>query len=222
MNLLFSIDTSPNPKGICALCPGDNSLLIYPASAEKGDVVVFDALSLKILHIIQAHGTPVSKLTINSTGTMFASASEKGTVIRVFSLLDISKSWQYRRGSLPAVVFSIRFSWDSTLLCASSETGSIHIFKIETNPVPEVSSSSSSVVTGYIPTFLSDMWEKMPSRSHLLAKLSKPIDHVCGFSPNSEYLYVVTADAILYEFKLTNPNQNGEVSLSKETKLIDV
>lgn len=81
-------------------------------------------------NIIQAHKAPVANLSLNSTGTLLATASDKGTVIRVFSLPNGDKLHEFRRGSYPAKIYSISFNAVSTLLCVSSDTETVHIFKL--------------------------------------------------------------------------------------------
>jgi autophagy-related protein 18 len=71
-------------------------------------VLIFDLLSLSVSNIIQAHKAPISCLALNSTGTLLATSSEKGTVIRVFSVPGAQKLYQFRRGSYPARIYNIR------------------------------------------------------------------------------------------------------------------
>lgn len=128
---------------ICALSPSsDNSYLAYPSpllsnnaystpsSSSPGDVLLFDALSLSVTNIVQAHKTPLACVSLNSTGSMLATASDKGTVIRVFSVPNGDKIAQFRRGTYPAKIYHISFNTMSTLLAASSDTETIHIFKL--------------------------------------------------------------------------------------------
>ncbi|KAL8293453.1 hypothetical protein RQP46_000154 [Phenoliferia psychrophenolica] len=152
MKLLHELDTSPNPQAICALSPSsENSYLAYPSplpspstpfastppaappsasTQSTGDVLLFDAVSLSVTNIIQAHKTPVAILSLNPTGTLLATASDKGTVIRVFSVPNGDKVHEFRRGSYPAKIYSISFNAVSSLLCVSSDTETVHIFKL--------------------------------------------------------------------------------------------
>ncbi|CAG8584666.1 8601_t:CDS:2 [Diversispora eburnea] len=149
MKLLHSIETSPNQTAICALSPSnENCYIAYPSqtpspsspfsnqssqnTSPSGDVLIFDALSLQIVNIVQAHKSPVAYVAINSEGTLLATASDKGTVIRVFSIPNAQKLYQFRRGSYPARIHSISFNPVSTLLCVSSDTETVHIFKLNT------------------------------------------------------------------------------------------
>jgi autophagy-related protein 18 len=82
-------------------------------------------------------------MVLNNEGNLLATASDKGTIIRVFSLPDAHKLYQFRRGSMPARIFSMSFNTTSTLLCVSSATDTIHIFKLgpQSTPVAEPFSS---------------------------------------------------------------------------------
>ncbi|KAG5635950.1 hypothetical protein H0H81_009575 [Sphagnurus paluster] len=163
MRLQHVIETSANPEAICALSPSaDSSYLAYPspvpshnsqlagqststgsASAtqqQTGDVLLFSTRSLSTLNVIQAHKTPISFLSINSTGTLLATASEKGTVIRVWSVPGVEKLYQFRRGTREARIYSISFNLVSSLLAVSSAHDTVHIFKLG----PQKSSSKAS------------------------------------------------------------------------------
>jgi autophagy-related protein 18 len=79
---------------------------------------------------IEAHKSPLSVIAINVDGTLLATSSDKGTVIRVFSVPGGAKLYQFRRGTYPARIYSLSFNPLSTLLCVSSDTETIHFFRI--------------------------------------------------------------------------------------------
>ncbi|KAG0243669.1 WD40-repeat-containing domain protein [Mortierella sp. GBAus27b] len=148
MKLLHTIETSPNPHAICALSPSpDNCYLAYPSPTPSnaspfsnaggddshgpsGDVLIFNAINLQVVNIVQAHKTSVSNIAINSEGTLLATASDKGTVIRIWSIPEARRLYQFRRGAQSARIHSISFNMASTLVCVSSETDTVHIFKL--------------------------------------------------------------------------------------------
>lgn len=80
--------------------------------------------------MIQAHKSPIAAMAINSQGTMLATASDKGTVIRVFSVPDAKKLGEYRRGSKSARVFSMNFNAVGSLLAVSSDTETVHVYNL--------------------------------------------------------------------------------------------
>ena len=70
----------------------------------------------------------------NHDGSLLASASQKGTVIRVFRLPDVSKAYTFRRGTTTSTIHSLAFSPPSvkpSLLCAASAHGTVHLFHLE-------------------------------------------------------------------------------------------
>nr|XP_019043558.1 autophagy-like protein 18 Atg18 [Kwoniella bestiolae CBS 10118]OCF22488.1 autophagy-like protein 18 Atg18 [Kwoniella bestiolae CBS 10118] len=163
MKLLHTIETGPNPNAVCALSSSsEHSYLAYPSPAPSassaplssnavpaappapttGDVLLFDTISLSALNVIQAHKTPIAALALNSTGTMLATASDKGTVVRVFSVPDAKKLWQFRRGTQSAKIYSMNFNLASSLLAVSSDSSTIHIYKLANNQKGSSSSSS--------------------------------------------------------------------------------
>lgn len=93
-------------------------------------MLIFDALAMQPINVIEAHKSPLSCIALNQDGTMMATASDKGTIVRIFSVPNGAKLYQFRRGSYPSKIYSITFNVTSTLLCVSSATDTVHIFKI--------------------------------------------------------------------------------------------
>ncbi|KAJ3569738.1 hypothetical protein NPX13_g5982 [Xylaria arbuscula] len=157
MSLLQRVDTSPNPGAICALSPSsENCYFAYPLpkprdeSADKrprhappasvsyapvtsGEVLVYDTLTLKTVNVVEAHRSPLSCIALNNAGTLLATASETGTIIRVFSVPQGQKLYQFRRGTYPSTIYSMSFNVASSLLCVSSVSDTVHIFRLQVN-----------------------------------------------------------------------------------------
>ena len=142
-------DPLRSAAAICALSPSnDNSYLAYPApvptassplsnqppgpsqSSSIGSILIFDTITLTAVNMIQAHKSPIAAMAISSQGTMLATASDKGTVIRVFSVPDAKKLGEYRRGSKSARVFSMNFNAVGSLLAVSSDTETVHVYHL--------------------------------------------------------------------------------------------
>ena len=83
---------------------------------------------------MEAHRSPLSCITVNDAGTLLATASDKGTIIRVFSIPSARKLYQFRRGSIPSRIHSMSFNTTSSLLCVSSATETVHVFKLGLSP----------------------------------------------------------------------------------------
>lgn len=80
--------------------------------------------------MVEAHRSPLSCITVNDAGTLLATASDKGTIIRIFSIPSARKLYQFRRGSMPSRIYSMSFNTTSSLLCVSSATDTVHVFKL--------------------------------------------------------------------------------------------
>ncbi|KAH8597895.1 autophagy-related protein 18 [Bisporella sp. PMI_857] len=159
MTLLYTIATSPNPNAICALAANaspdsspEKCFLAYPmpkpredagdkrpahapplstyVAPTSGEVLLFDTLTCSAQNVIEAHRSPLSCIALNNDGTLLATASETGTIIRVFAIPSGSKLYQFRRGSYPTTIYSMSFNLNSTLLCVSSTTDTVHIFRL--------------------------------------------------------------------------------------------
>lgn len=107
-------------------------LFLLIGSQNSGEVVIFDVMNYTNKIVIAAHDNPLAAMAFNSKGTLIATASEKGTVIRVFSVLNGQLQFEFRRGYARCVsIYSLCFSEDSLFLAASSNTQTVHIFKLE-------------------------------------------------------------------------------------------
>lgn len=229
MKVLHTIrDTPPNPQGLCALSiNNDNCFLAYPGSNQIGEVQIFDTINLRAVTMIPAHDNPLAAITFNAQGTKIATASEKGTVIRVFSVPDGSKLFEFRRGMKRCVhIYSLAFSSDSIYLCASSNTETVHIFKLETQkdtkPQEDQSGWMSYVntatkqLTTYLPSPVTDMFNQ--GRAFAVCKLpNQGLKNVCAIASIQKIprLLVASQDGYLYIYNL-DPNDGGECTLLRQ------
>ncbi|KAG4072454.1 hypothetical protein HA402_004386 [Bradysia odoriphaga] len=135
MKMLHSIrHIAPSDAGLCTLSL--NSHLAYPISTTVGELQIYDAGDLSVKNKIKAHESPLSALNFSPNGLLLATASEKGTVIRVFCVVNGQKVHEFRRGVKRYVnIASLTFSNCATFICASSNTETVHIFKIDLKAV---------------------------------------------------------------------------------------
>ncbi|KAJ1675002.1 Phosphatidylinositol 3,5-bisphosphate-binding protein [Spiromyces aspiralis] len=90
-----------------------------------------EIVRLSNINIIPAHSTAITALAVSPSGSRVASASEKGTLIRVFNTVNGQLLHEFRRGVDRAEIYSIAFSPDSTRLCVASDKGTVHVFNLE-------------------------------------------------------------------------------------------
>jgi autophagy-related protein 18 len=133
MRLMHMIrDTPTNREGLIDLCSSDHSCyLAYPGSATHGHVNIFDADPLVATCTIAAHDAPLAALRFNADGNKLATASVKGTVIRIFAIPSGERLYEFTRGMKRCVQINcLAFSADSKFLCSSSNTETVHIFSL--------------------------------------------------------------------------------------------
>lgn len=228
MKVLHTIrDTPPNPNGLCALSiSNDNCYLAYPGSSTIGEVQIFDTINMHAKTMIHAHDSPLAALAFSPNGCRIATASEKGTVIRVFSVTDSSKIYEFRRGVKRCVeISSLAFSMCGLYLCCSSNTETVHIFKLEDpkdSPGRSRSVDDSSwmgYLTNYLPTQVTDVFNQ--GRAFATAHLPfYGVRNVISITTimNQLRLLVATEDGYLYVYNIDG-NEGGDLTLYKQHKL---
>lgn len=243
MNLVHVISSTPlNATGVCALAschiPGSvadeeddegcHNLFAYPKSKDVGEVFIYDIVNLQVLSMIPAHTSALSALAFNNTGTRLATASVKGTVIKIFETPQGTPLFELRRGySTYAKISSLCFDQTSHFLAVSSEKATIHVFKLDeansqktaiegaTEAQGEQAQEGwagylASQVAAYlpIPRMVTDVWSQ--SRSFAQARLAEGIENVSAItgSVKEPKLTVATCNGTLYQFSI--PKEGGE------------
>lgn len=135
---LSSFETADNPLGLCCL---GQKLIAFPGRSS-GQVQLVEVESGNV-SIIPAHSTPLKALTLSPDGESLATASETGTIVRTFSTSNCSKKGEFRRGVDKAIVYSLAFSPDSSLLATTSDKSTLHVFDVSRPTTP------SSAKIGY-------------------------------------------------------------------------
>jgi len=70
--------------------------------------------------MIPAHSGQIAAIQFSPSGSMVATASDKGTVIRVFSVTDGARLYELRRGlKRTATIYSLSFSPCGNFLASS-------------------------------------------------------------------------------------------------------
>lgn len=105
LKLLHQIETIANPKGLCALSPASNSTVLACPGLHRGQVRV-ELYDQKKTRFIAAHESTLACFALTLDGTKLATASSKGTLVRLFSTVDGTKLQEVRQlnGGLPKAV----------------------------------------------------------------------------------------------------------------------
>lgn len=122
LKLVHQIETVPNPKGLCAVSQQQGSLVLVCPGGQKGQVRV-EHYGAKRTKFIMAHDSRIACFALSQDGRFIATASSKGTLVRIFSTVDGSLLQEvcFEFGSLSrdntiSCLFSL-FSFSSCLLC---------------------------------------------------------------------------------------------------------
>jgi len=130
LKLVDHIETMTNSRGLCALCPAPQSTVLVCPGLQKGHIRI-ELYDLKKTTLIPAHEAPLGCFALNMNGTRLATASERGTLVRIWDAVSGDKLQELRRGADVAEIYSICFSKDCKWLTLSSDKNTVHIFALD-------------------------------------------------------------------------------------------
>ena len=146
------IETLANPQGLCALSTASGAAVLACPGLNKGGVRVewFDAQpgsgASRIVkdpgrrtRFLTAHDSPVAAMALTIRGERLATASEKGTLVRVFDTQSGTQQCELRRGLDTACIWSIAWSPDGLWCAATSDKGTAHVWDVP-SATPEAES----------------------------------------------------------------------------------
>ncbi|MCO5555410.1 hypothetical protein L7F22_008956 [Adiantum nelumboides] len=219
--LLFQVQTISNIKGVCALSMDDGPLVLAFPGSKKGEV--------RVEHIgtngkvpsrngfdVSAHDSGLASVALNSTGSLLATASYRGTLVRIFNAKDGTLLQELRRGSDRAEIYSLAFSFSSDWLVVSSDKGTVHIFGLRTlgskgsdihgvTSVIRNSGSTLSFLKGVLPKYFRSEW------SYAQFKLPEEMKSVVAFGQESQRVCVLGTNGSLYKFSFDS--EHGDMKL---------
>ncbi|ERE60795.1 WD repeat domain phosphoinositide-interacting protein 2 [Cricetulus griseus] len=229
MNLASQSGEASAGQRLFATFNQDNTSLAVGRSATIGEVQVFDTINLRAANMIPADDSPLAALALDASGTKLATASEKGTVIRVFSILEGQKLFEFWRGVKRCVsICSLAFSMDGMFLSASSNTETEHIFKLEAmrEKPPEEPTTSTGYFgkvpmasTSYLPSQLTEMFNQ--GRAFAIVRLLFCCHkNICSLTIIQKIprLLVGASDGYLYMCNV-DPQEGGKCALMCQHRL---
>ncbi|KAB2596422.1 autophagy-related protein 18c-like [Pyrus ussuriensis x Pyrus communis] len=143
LKLLHQIETVANPRGLCSLSHHPNTSVLACPGLQRGQVRI-EHFGLNLTKLINAHDSHIACLTLTMDGLLLATASIKGTLIRIFNTMDGTRLQEVRRGVDRAEIYSIALSPNVQWLAASSDKGTVHIFSLRVRVFGEVLSAHNS------------------------------------------------------------------------------
>ncbi|KAJ8314728.1 hypothetical protein KUTeg_006878 [Tegillarca granosa] len=193
---LYTFDTRDNPRGLCEVSTFEQ-ILVFPGH-KCGSVQV---VSLETAMpgqssspvSISAHQNALACLALNHNGTLLATASAKGTLIRVFDVNSKKMLTELRRGADSAMLYCISFSHDSAFLCASSDKGTVHIFAVKNT---SLNKRSTFKTMGFLGPYVESQWG--------LANFTVAAECacICAFGPGNSVI-AVCVDGTFHKYVFT-------------------
>ncbi|CAM0957548.1 unnamed protein product [Alopecurus aequalis] len=146
LKLIHQIETTLNPNGLCCLSyHTDTSVMACPGISQG--LVRVEHFGLKVTKLITAHHSNISCMAMTVDGLFLATASVKGTLIRIFNTVDGTCLQEVRRGVDKAEIYSIALSPNVQWLAVSSDKGTMHIFSLRVGAGGEDASSGKSAIS---------------------------------------------------------------------------
>eukprot|EP00010_Vexillifera_abyssalis_P001690 CAMPEP_0201553218 /NCGR_PEP_ID=MMETSP0173_2-20130828/19514_1 /ASSEMBLY_ACC=CAM_ASM_000268 /TAXON_ID=218659 /ORGANISM="Vexillifera sp., Strain DIVA3 564/2" /LENGTH=301 /DNA_ID=CAMNT_0047963853 /DNA_START=217 /DNA_END=1122 /DNA_ORIENTATION=- len=212
VSLLRALSTCPNPKGLVSLCseapilacPGESAGVMY-YNVGKPDQKLWPASNTGSKEMgAQVCNNGLACLAMNLDGSLIATASEKGTLIRVWSTETGGQLHEFRRGSDRAEIFSIAFNKDSTLLVVSSDKATVHLFSL-TDKIKNGESSFKG-----IGSFFASKWSAASFRV-------PEVRTICTFGKEDQTVIVVCADGCYFKYRFSvSPQKEAKVHTNPE------
>ncbi|GMI66578.1 autophagy 18a, PEROXISOME UNUSUAL POSITIONING 2 [Hibiscus trionum] len=217
LKLLHQIETIANPKGLCAVSQGAGSLVLICPGLQKGQVRV-EHYASKRTKFIMAHDSRIACFALSQDGQMLATASSKGTLVRIFNTVDGSLLQEVRRGADRAEIYSLAFSSNAQWLAVSSDKGTVHVFSLKINggspgidrsqtasePVAPPH-SSLSFIKGVLPKYFSSEWSVAQFR------LVEGSQYIVAFGHQKNTVVILGIDGSFYRCQF-DPVNGGEMT----------
>lgn len=220
LKLLHQIETIANPKGLCAVSQVAGSLVLVCPGLQKGQVRL-EHYASKRTKFIMAHDSRIACFALTQDGQLLATASTKGTLVRIFNTFDGALLQEVRRGADRAEIYSLAFSPTAQWLAVSSDKGTVHVFGLKLNsgsPANEnsrsasepnlannASSSSLSFIKGVLPKYFSSEWSVAQFR------LVEGSPYIVAFGHQKNTVVILGLDGSFYRCQF-DPATGGEMT----------
>ena len=125
LNLIDALE-SKNILGLISICYKED-IIAYPDKKIEGCIRIKN-YDTKKHYFFLAHRTALSCFQINQDGTLIASSSLKGTMVRIYNLLNGVLIKEVRRGTEGAFINCIAFDPTNKYFAVASDRKTVHLF----------------------------------------------------------------------------------------------
>ncbi|PON96609.1 WD repeat containing protein [Trema orientale] len=211
LKLFSQIETTANPKGLSAVSQAAASSVVVCPGLQRGQVRV-ELYSSRRTKYIAAHDSDIACLGLTHDGSLVATASEKGTLVRVFRTADGTPFQEVRRGADRAEIHSLAFSSPANWLAVSSDKGTVHVFSVkltsafqENQKLQTSSTSSLSFIKGVLPKYFSSV------RSVAKFRLVEGSKYIVAFGHMKNTILILGMDGSFYQCEF-DPEKGGDMT----------
>lgn len=128
-NAVHSIyPTASNPFALANLT---NDLLVLPAqSIGQAQIINLKPGTSSTKRVLRAHNSSLRCTALSTDGSLLATTSEQGTLIRVFDTTTLDQLAEFRRGIDHAVINGLAFNPGNRYVASTSDKGTLHVFDL--------------------------------------------------------------------------------------------
>jgi WD40 repeat protein len=132
LRVILHLTTKDNNRGLCVLAAASSPWILCCPGQLLGEVRVQVGQDDTATHTFVAHQTALAALAITASGHMVATASETGTVVKVFSTKEGQLLYRLRRSvTRPAAISCLTFRPDDRFLAVATSSATVHIFWLD-------------------------------------------------------------------------------------------
>ena len=204
------VDVAASPDHPVVACTGNVTgkvfIAFYHTSFTTGTGPVVAQRREKTTSI-EAHESSLAVISLNYDGTRVATASGKGTLIRVFDTSSGDRLFELRRGAEKVDIYSVAFAKCGAWLAVSSDKGTIHVFSLK-------GSTTANRTKSILPAYFYSQWS--------FAQFRVP-DYrtICAFGTDPHTIICLCADGGYYKAKF-DPALGGEMTRIKQERFSDL
>ena len=125
LNLIDALE-SKNPLGLISLCYKED-IVAYPDRKLQGYIRIKN-YDKKKNYLFCAHKTPLSFIQLNQDGNLISTSSLKGTLVRIYNIINGLLVKEVRRGTEGSFINYISFDPSNKYLAVFSDRKTIHLF----------------------------------------------------------------------------------------------
>ncbi|EME45771.1 hypothetical protein DOTSEDRAFT_71454 [Dothistroma septosporum NZE10] len=132
--------TAPNPFSMASLA---NDLLALPAqSTGQVQLIILKSGGGSTKRVVRAHNSSLRCLALSDDASLLATASEQGTLVRVYSTKTLDQIAEHRRGMDHAIMQRMAFSPGNRFVASTSDKGTLHVFDLRPTDSAEMATAA--------------------------------------------------------------------------------